>query len=566
MAPDLELNREDREDAPFLTPEPDSHLSATPGPVLYNEPKPIPQGTAENYASVQKISFRLKLILFSMILAVEIGFSFLEGPQVRIFESIACRQYYSVVDPSQIGANGQVPEEMCKGAEVQAELAAVKGYHMFFDGLLCALLAIPYGLLADRRGRKSTLLIGLPGFFLNSMITVAVMWFSETIPLRAVWLSSLAWLLGGGPVVTFAIIWTMMSDVTTEDERASLFFQFAVVSMGADFLSSAFASYLMTLNPWIPLSIGYVIVFAGLMLMMMLPETKHVKLASNKPEPSNVEMSELNHDQLEPKPEPRPYHDDSDVEIGSDHEDHMSWSYPSRQNLSLWGRIKANIRFYVQPYLFILNRKPVLLLLSAFLVYRLSRGSSWFLTQYVSTRYHWTLAQANLLVSFRPTVSIPVFLFGLPWLKKYYLDPRRSSTEKDLFLARGSIVFLTVGTLGIGLSPVIGTLIPSLILQTSGSGFVFLTRSIISTLVERDETARLYTAIEILQSIGNVVASLSITTVFQIGLRMGGFWVGLAWMMTSTLFCMVGVAIWWFRLPDSPRTPEFVVDEFVEDD
>ncbi|KAJ5701002.1 hypothetical protein N7493_012048 [Penicillium malachiteum] len=210
MAPDLELNREDREDAPFLTPEPNSHLPAsTPGPVLHNEPKPNTQGTAGNYASVQKISFRLKLILFSMILAVEIGFSFLEGPQVRIFESIACRQYYSVVDPSQIGANGQVPEEMCKGAEVQAELAAVKG----------ALMAIPYGLLADRRGRKSTLLIGLPGFFLNSMITVAVMWFSEAIPLRAVWLSSLAWLIGGGPVVTFAIIWTMMSDVTTEDER-----------------------------------------------------------------------------------------------------------------------------------------------------------------------------------------------------------------------------------------------------------------------------------------------------------------------------------------------------------
>lgn len=80
-------------------------------------------------------------------------------------------------------------------------------------------MAFPYGLLADRRGRKSTLILGVPGFTLNSIITIAVLWFSDVLPLRAVWLSSLAWLIGGGPVVAFAIIWTMMADVTSEAER-----------------------------------------------------------------------------------------------------------------------------------------------------------------------------------------------------------------------------------------------------------------------------------------------------------------------------------------------------------
>lgn len=127
-----EFEREDREDAPFLAPE---LQSPTPG--RPHEAKPAhPLG---NDVSAQNIGFRLKVTLFAMILAVDIGFSFIEGPQVRIFESIACRQFFSVTDPSQIGANGQVPEAMCKGAEVQAELAAVKGYNMFFDGLLCML-------------------------------------------------------------------------------------------------------------------------------------------------------------------------------------------------------------------------------------------------------------------------------------------------------------------------------------------------------------------------------------------------------------------------------------------
>lgn len=337
--------------------------------------------------------------------------------------------------------------------------------------------------------------------------------------------------------------------------------------MGADFVSSALASWLMTMDPWAPLLIGYAIVMGGLLFIFVLPETKHA-IPSIKVEPPNVELSDLTEsDPKHPYHKPEEtgmYHDESDVEVGDGHEAHMSWRHPKQQPQSFWGKCRANYRFYMKPYLFILNRKPVLLLLTAFLVYRLSRGSSWFLTQYISTRYHWTLAQANMLVASRPTVSIPVFLWGLPFLKKYVLNPRRTSTEKDLWLARASILCLTLGTLGIGLSPSVATLIPSMIIQTSGSGFVFLTRSIITTLVERDETARLYTVIEIIQSFGNVVASLSITTVFQIGLRLGGFWIGLAWMMTSSLFCMVAAAIWFFQLPPTPQTPEFVVGEFDE--
>lgn len=351
--------------------------------------------------------------------------------------------------------------------------------------------------------------------------------------------------------------------------RAGLFFQFAIVSMGSDFVSSAISSWLMAMNPWVPLLIGFGVVFLGLLFILTLPETKDA-LPARDTEPTTVELSELD-DDIEPKhryqksEESDLYNDESDLDLDQEPEGHMTWSYPYRQSQSLWVKCRANYRFYVQPYLFILNRKPVLLLLTAFLVYRLSRGSSWFLTQYISTRYHWTLAQANFLVACRPTVSIPVFLWGLPWLKSHVLNPRRSPTEKDLWLARTSIVCLTIGTLGIGLSPSLATLIPSMIIQTSGSGFVFLTRSIITTLVERDETARLYTVIEIIQSVGNIVASLSITGVFQLGLRLGGFWIGLAWMMTSSLFCMVAIAIWWFRLPPTSHAPEFVVGEFEED-
>jgi MFS family permease len=85
--------------------------------------------------------------------------------------------------------------------------------------LLGIILAIPYGLLADRIGRKPTIYLSIPGFALNILITAVVLWFSNIFPLRFIWLGSLAWLFGGGLVVASAIIWTMMADVTTESER-----------------------------------------------------------------------------------------------------------------------------------------------------------------------------------------------------------------------------------------------------------------------------------------------------------------------------------------------------------
>ncbi|KAL3471960.1 major facilitator superfamily domain-containing protein [Aspergillus californicus] len=490
-----------------------------------------------------EIRSRLMITLLAMVLAVEVGFVMAGGPMTRIYESIACREHFVVFDPTKIGSDGQVAEEFCKGKEVQSEVAAVKGYMEFFEGILSVFLAIPYGLFADRYGRRKTLCFGIPGFILNCVTMFVVMWFSDIFPLRAVWASCVTFVFGGGPVVTIAIIYTMMSDVTTEEERALMFFRFGVVGMGADFVSSAASSWLMTMNPWYPLLIGWSIVIVGVFLALLLPETKDAVLVS-LPEQSatpEMELGALSLADDEPKISSEKYTADLD-----NSDDDVPLAVKTKRPLLV--SLGILIRSYFTPYTFIFRTKRVLLLLSAFLVYRLSRGSSWFLVQYISARYNWTLAQANLLTSFKPALTVPLFLFIIPAISKRMLR-RMKSNRKDLQLARASLVFLVIGTLGIGLSSNIAFLIPSLMIQTSGSGFIYLTRSLITTLVKREETARLFTVIEVLQAVGNVIASLSITNVFQLGLEWGGAWVGLAWMMTSTAFCLVGVAIWAFELP-----------------
>lgn len=335
-----------------------------------------------------------------------------------------------------------------------------------------------------------------------------------------------------------------------------MFFKFGVASMGADFASNAASSWLMAMDPWLPLFLGWGVTVIGVLCAISLPETMHARPPPR--ESSSVELSRLSNGDIKrslskEQERPSPQNDDDDIDDASNPLFASSTPVPSKQPLLT--RLRAAIHASIAPYTFIFRSRQILLLLSTFLVYRLSRGSSWFLIQYISTRYNWTISQANFLIAFKPALTIPLFLIILPAVSRHLLA-RMPQIKKDLTLARISIICLALGTLGIGLSPSIATLIPSLLLQTCGSAFVYLARSLITTLVHRDETARLFTIIEVLQSVGNIIASLLITGVFQIGLQLGGMWIGLAWMMTSFAFMGVGVAIWLFRLGPGEKDAE----------
>ncbi|KAJ9211946.1 hypothetical protein DTO166G4_6474 [Paecilomyces variotii] len=508
----------DQEDAPFLPGE-----QGSSAPPRYND-------RAAN-AAREKLRWRLIITLFAMILTVETGNAMVSGPTTRIYEAIACRDYYQAHDPSKIGNGGQIPEELCKNSEIQSEVAIVKGYGELFDGLTSIFLAIPYGLLADRMGRKPTILLSIPGFILNMVSTLVVLWFSNVFPLRAVWFSSLAWLLGGGLVVAAALVWTMMADVTTDAQRATMFFQFGVAVMGSEFISSMISSWLMQLNPWIPMLLGWGIMLGGIFAALSLPETKNAFPTSAN------EMSDFNRQE-----------DEDEVEAPRNYGRLFGRNTLLRRS---WARVKS----IVAPYSFITADKQVLLLLSAFLVYKLSRGTSWFLVQYVSLRYGWTIARANLLTSLKSILTVVLFVAGLPAVSWYLMKYRGvDSRQKDLILTKSSIVCLLVGTLGIGLSPTAPLMITCLVIQTLGQGFVYATRSIITTMIQRDQTARLYTIIEIIQALGMILASPIITAFFQWGLKLGGFWVGLAWMVGTILFVIVAWAIWSVKLPYVPKT------------
>jgi MFS family permease len=107
-------------------------------------------------------------------------------------------------------------------------------------------------------------------------------------------------------------------------------------------------------------------------------------------------------------------------------------------------------------------------------------------------------------------------------------------------------------------------MIISLTIQTLGAGFLYTTRSVVTTMIQRDQTARLYTAIEITQAFGMILAGPVMTFVFQWGLHIEGIWLGLPWMLATTLFAIMAVVILWgVRLSPRAKDVEQVDDCFT---
>lgn len=300
----------------------------------------------------------------------------------------------------------------------------------------------------------------------------------------------------------------------------------------------------MLYNPWYPTILGWVIILAGVFMIVIIPETMHALPSSRPTKHEDHELVSL--------PTENDVNDINEVNgvsgvTGVNGMFEATHAREHRWSLRGW-RQKVHSTF--SEYAFVAANKQILLLLSAFLVYKLSRGTAWFLIQYVSNRYDWSLARANLLVSLKSALMVFLLIAVLP-LASWYLVKKRGmeSRQKDYLLTKLSVVNLLVGTLGIGLSPNSTIMIICLVIQTQGAGFVYTARSLVTTMITRDQTARLYVIIEIIQAAGMILASPVMTTFFKWGSDIGGAWIGLAWIVASGLFAVVGLIIWSVRLP-----------------
>lgn len=110
---------------------------------------------------------RVVVICIICVFFVEVGDYMMRAPLTRMLEDIICRAYYKAMVPSAIDLTLPIPEDNCKIPPVQSELAMLKGWDVTFSCIPGILLAVPYGVMGDKYGRKFVLLLALLGAVLG---------------------------------------------------------------------------------------------------------------------------------------------------------------------------------------------------------------------------------------------------------------------------------------------------------------------------------------------------------------------------------------------------------------
>ncbi|KAF5876927.1 putative mfs multidrug protein [Botrytis fragariae] len=465
------------------------------------------------------------LLLTTIVFIIGFGTYLVWIPSMRIYEDILCHRYYEELQgQSGVGLSSTIDEARCKGDKVQEELNILTAVLETLKALPGMFMAVPYGLLADKIGRKPVFALSILGLLLSLLFEVFIMSEWMMLPIRAVWFAPFLQFIGGGEKTASAIFYAIISDVTTQDERANAFLFAACASLSAELIAPTVAAAIMVYSPWISICCGVFVLTSGLLcLITFVPETLH------------LHTSQTTSSTLIP--------DDSSSEYISDSSSDFNEPLKPKRKLTITRRLSD---FYTtsRPLLTL----PVLLLLLPSMTRVIGQQSIELCIRYISTRFSIPLSHASLILSLRALINILLLLLLIPFLSSFLITKFHfSSTHKDLLLARISSIFLILGALTIAISPSLRLTIIGLIIYTLGTGLVSLVRSLITGLVDQKHVARIFALIAVVETSSSLLAGPAVAGLYELGLIWRGEWTG--WLglpfVGLALVCGVGsVGVW----------------------
>lgn len=199
-----------------------------------------------------------------------------EAPRLRMLEIGACREYYAAQNTTTLAHHGgDIPERLCKLAPIQSTVAKMRGILNLLEAVPGLLLAVPFGILADKKGRRFVINICMIGLLLREVWTFTFLYFSDIFPLRSVYFAPLMLVIGGGSIVGSSMLLAVVAASVPQESRTQAFFMFHVIMMLVEVAAPPLASLLMNkIGAHLTFLATIPVEAASLILLVFLSEPK----------------------------------------------------------------------------------------------------------------------------------------------------------------------------------------------------------------------------------------------------------------------------------------------------
>ncbi|KAK5656383.1 hypothetical protein OQA88_4764 [Cercophora sp. LCS_1] len=509
------------EDTPFATGE----MSASAGeraPLLDDHVRDESEERRDHVR--QRVRLRVIVLCFATIFILELGSGMLMPPMTEITESIICGQMHP--EFARGGNSTGDPHDPCRSDDVQSYLAMLRGWVYTFEALPGLILAVPYGILLDRWGRRPVLVLGILGLVLSAVGAILV--------------SSLSTVVGGGGQMVVATLYTYIADVTHVADRATVFFQVGAAYLVSAMIAAPLAGAIMVESSWIALFVSTAILAFGIPTAMLFPETVHLHRAQrNAPRERRSSRREADDG------------NDGDDEGESDAE---SISLAKRSFLaSAWGKVQegfADVKNFVAE-----NGSLSFLILSTVCA-GLVKFVQEMLLQYATKRYGWSWSRATILLGIRGAMSIVTLLVLLPVASWFCLSRLgMSAVYKDIWLARTTGILAIIGCLITAAAVNAYIAVAGIVWMSLGSGMSGFIRSLLNALVEEHHIGTLNSLIGLMEMAGIAVAGPLLGASFSLGVELGGPFIGLPFVVAAVFTGLATGILFAFKPPSTPTFP-----------
>ncbi|KAF6811789.1 major facilitator superfamily transporter [Colletotrichum sojae] len=441
-------------------------------------------------------------------------------PATRMVEDIVCRSYYGAL------ITDDIDESQCKEDAIQSKVATIFAVYGALQASIGAASAFPWGIIADRFGRKMVFSFSIIGMILNFLWFAAVCGFPQILPIKAVWFGPALLVFGGGNAVLSAIVFSMLADVTTSENRAKSFMRVHLASMIGNLCAPAISGWMMErTGPWPVVWLAFGLFSTLIFTIHLVPETKPVDQVpstltptANEPEETSIKNS-IRH---------------------------------------VFLRLKESLTLLESP-------SVVVLLVALLGYYPVIMSTAQFMSIFASRRFHVSLSQTGYLSALYGLGVLLAVIFFLPAFSRLLASPTAPKQfrfpddhQRDLFMARVSSVAFLIGSLVMSASPTVGSFIFGLAILSLGTGWGSYVKSISTVFVDAAHRTRLYSIMSLVEMVGQTYAEPMLAGLFSLGMRMGGLWIGLPYLGVAGFCALALMLLLIVRLPDqeSKRTAE----------